>query len=40
MALLFASTFLIERTDSGGGVCPFDSVHIDMRLTAPQPLAA
>lgn len=31
---------LVERTESGGVVCPFDAVHIDMRLTAPQPLAA
>ncbi len=23
-----------------GVVCPFDAVHIDMRLTAPHPLAA
>jgi predicted transcriptional regulator len=31
---------LFERTDSGGVVCPFDAVHIDMRLTASHPLAA
>ena len=31
---------LFERTDSGGVVCPFEAVHIDMRLTAPQALAA
>ena len=31
---------LFERTDGGGVVCPFEAVHIDMRLTAPQPLAA
>ena len=37
---VLAELGLIERTDSGGVVCPFESVHIDMRLTAPQPLAA
>ena len=31
---------LFERTDGGGVVCPFEAVHIDMRLTAQQPLAA
>lgn len=31
---------LVERTDRGGVVCPFDAVHIDMRLTAPESLAA
>jgi predicted transcriptional regulator len=31
---------LFERTDSGGVMCPFEAVHIDMRLTAPHPLAA
>ena len=31
---------LIERTDSGGVLCPFEAVHIDMRLTAGQALAA
>jgi predicted transcriptional regulator len=31
---------LVERTDGGGVVCPFADVHIDMRLTAVQPLAA
>ena len=25
---------LIERTNSGGVLCPFDSVHIDMELRA------
>jgi predicted transcriptional regulator len=25
---------LIERTESGGVVCPFESVHIDMHLQA------
>jgi predicted transcriptional regulator len=31
---------LFERTESGGVVCPFDAVHIDMRLMSPHPLAA
>ena len=31
---------LIERTESDGVICPFDAVHIDMRLTATQALAA
>ena len=31
---------LVERTASGGVECPFEAVHIDMRLTAPEPLAA
>jgi predicted transcriptional regulator len=31
---------LLERTESGGVVCPFDAVHIDMKLTAPQTVAA
>ena len=31
---------LFERTEGGGVVCPFEAVHIDMRLTAAQPLAA
>ena len=31
---------LIERAQSGGVVCPFSSVHIDMRLMAPEPVAA
>lgn len=31
---------LVERTEGGGVVCPFEAVHIDMRLTAAQPLAA
>jgi predicted transcriptional regulator len=30
----------LERTDSGGAVCPFDAVHIDMRLTTDPALAA
>ena len=37
---VLAELGLIERTDSGGVVCPFESAHIQMRLTAPQPLAA
>lgn len=31
---------LFERTDSAGVICPFEAVHIDMRLTAPQAPAA
>jgi predicted transcriptional regulator len=31
---------LFERTEGGGVTCPFESVHIDMRLTAPRLLAA
>ena len=31
---------LIERTGSGGVICPFEDVHIDMRLTVPKALAA
>ena len=31
---------LVERTESGGVVCPFEAVHIDMRLTAPPALTA
>ncbi len=37
---VLAELGLFERTDSGGVVCPFEAVHIDMRLTATQPLAA
>ena len=37
---VLAELGLFERTDSGGVVCPFEAVHIDMRLTAPHPLAA
>jgi predicted transcriptional regulator len=37
---VLAELGLLERTDSGGVECPFESVHIDMRLTAPQPLPA
>lgn len=31
---------LVERADSGAVICPFAEVHIDMRLQAPQGLAA
>lgn len=31
---------LLERTESGGALCPFEAVHIDMRLTASEALAA
>ena len=31
---------LVERTESGGVLCPFEAVHIDMRLTASEALAA
>ncbi len=31
---------LVERTEGGGVECPFEDVHIDMRLTAPHPEAA
>ena len=37
---VLAELGLIERAQSGGVVCPFSSVHIDMRLMAPEPLAA
>jgi predicted transcriptional regulator len=37
---VLAELGLFERTDSGGVVCPFEDVHIDMRLTAPHPIAA
>ena len=37
---VLAELGLLERTDSGGVECPFESVHIDMRLTAPQLLPA
>lgn len=35
-----AETGLIERAQSGGAVCPFSSVHIDMRLMAPESVPA
>ena len=31
---------LLERSESGGVLCPFATVHIDMHMQAPQPLAA
>ncbi len=37
---VLAELGLFERTDSGGVACPFEAVHIDMRLTGLQPLAA
>jgi predicted transcriptional regulator len=35
---VLAEVGLVERTDSGGVECPFAAVHINMRLTAHQPL--
>lgn len=37
---VLAERGLLERTDSDGVVCPLDAVHIDMRLTATDALAA
>ena len=37
---VLATLGLVERTERGGVECPFDSVHIDMRLSAPHLLAA
>ncbi len=37
---VLAELGLVQRSESGGVVCPFTSVHIDMHLQAPQPLAA
>ena len=37
---VLAELGLVERADGGGVVCPFAEVHIDMRLQAPQGLAA
>lgn len=31
---------LVERSEGGGVICPYDSVHIDMRLSAREALAA
>ena len=31
---------LVERTEDGGVECPFETVHIDMRLNGTQALAA
>ena len=36
---VLAELGLVERSESGAVVCPFASVHIDMHLQAPQPLA-
>ena len=30
---------LVRRTGSGAVICPFDALHIDMRLAASQALA-
>lgn len=37
---VLAELGLVERTDNGGVACPFEDVHIDMRMTAAQPRAA
>ena len=37
---VLAELGLVERAAGGGVVCPFAEVHIDMRLQAPQGLAA
>ena len=37
---VLAELGLFERTDSGGVICPFEAVRIDMRLTATAALAA
>jgi predicted transcriptional regulator len=37
---VLAELGLFECTDSGGVSCPFEAVHIDMRLTAGPALAA
>jgi predicted transcriptional regulator len=37
---VLAELGLVERTDNGGVACPFEDVHIDMRLTAAQQRAA
>lgn len=31
---------LVERTEGGGVVCPFNEIHIDMHLQAPLAVAA
>jgi len=31
---------LVERSEGGGVLCPFEAVHIDMRLTPSHALAA
>ena len=37
---MLAELGLVERTDSGGVVCTFEAVHIDMRLTASHSISA
>ncbi len=37
---LLAELVLVERTEGGGVACPFETIHIDMHLQAPQPQAA
>lgn len=37
---VLAELGLFERTDTGGVVCPFEAVHIDMHITVGQALAA
>ena len=37
---VLAELGLVERTDGGGVECPFEAVHIDIRLMAQQPLPA
>jgi len=37
---VLAELGLVERTETGGVECPFQTVHVDMRLTAPARLAA
>jgi len=37
---VLAELGLVERTETGGVECPFDTVHVDMRLTAAEPVAA
>lgn len=37
---VLAELGLVERTEAGGVECPFETIHVDMRLTAAQPLVA
>lgn len=37
---VLAELGLVERTETGGVECPFETVHVDMRLTATEPMAA
>ena len=37
---VLAELGLIERAEGGGVICPFSSVHIDMHLKPPEPMAA